>query len=140
MDKRHKMEDKVVDIIDKVELAASVISLRDDGLFQIQMKEIEREVELQDVKEMTETVGRMGNGKIYPVLILIKRFNPITKEASEYAASEAAAIYTIADAIVISNFAIRIATNFYIKIFKPRRPTKMFNSEERAVEWLRTLL
>ncbi|MGZ6416473.1 MAG: DUF7793 family protein [Bacteroidia bacterium] len=26
-----------------------------------------------------------------------------------------------------------------MKIFKPSRPTKMFNNEERAVEWLKTL-
>ena len=131
---------QVVDIISRTELSASIVSLRDDGLFQIQMKEIEREVEINDIKEMTNTIGEMGGGKKYPMLILIKRFNPITKDASEYAASEIAGRYTLADAIVINNFAIRIATNFYIKIFKPKRPTKMFNSEEKAVDWLKTFL
>lgn len=131
---------QTVDIISITELSASIVSLRDDGLFQIQMKEIEREVVIDDIKEMTNTIGEMGGGKKYPMLILIKRFNPITKDASEYAASETAGRYTLADAIVINNFAIRIATNFYIKIFKPKRPTKMFNSEEKAVDWLKTFL
>ena len=131
---------QAIDIINTTELSASIISLRSDGLFQVQMKEIEREVMIDDVRAMTTTVGEMGKGKKYPMLILIKRFNPITKDASEYAASEIAGRYTLADAIVIPNFAIRIATNFYIKIFKPKRPTKMFNSEEKAVDWLKTFL
>ena len=129
-----------VDIIERIELDASIVSLRNDGLIQVEMKEIEREVSLEDVEAMTSSLGKLGNGKRFPVLILVKRFNPISKEASEFSASEAAGIYTIADAIVITNFAIRIASNFYIKMFKPVRPTKMFGSEERAVEWLKTLL
>lgn len=134
------MVTQVKEILNKTELSASIVSLRSDGLFQIQMKEIERDVVTDDIKEMTNVIGEMGGGKKYPMLILIKRFNPITKEASEYAASEVAGRYTLADAIVIPNFAIRIATNFYIKIFKPTRPTKMFNSEEKAISWLKTFL
>lgn len=129
----------MIEIVDKVELSASILSLREDGIFHMEMKEIERYVTLEDVKVMTETIGRMGNGKVYPVLVTLKRYNPITKEASEYAASEEAGKYTAANAIVINNFAMRIASNFYIKIFKPIRPTKMFNSEERAVGWLKTI-
>ena len=131
---------KLVNIIEKTELDASTVSLRNDGIIQLDMREIEREVSLEDVKAITSALKKLGNGKRFPVLILVKRFNPISKEASEYSASEEAGIYTIADAIVISNFAIRIASNFYIKMFKPVRPTKMFGSEEKAVEWLKTLL
>lgn len=134
------MIEQSIDIINETELSASIVSLRSDGLFQVQMKEIDREVSLQDIEEMTAAVGKIGNGKMYPVLILIKRHNSISKEASEYAASDIAGIYTLADAIVINNFAIRIASNFYIKIFKPKRPTKMFTSEEKAVDWLKTFL
>ena len=131
---------KQVDIIDEVDLPASIVSLRADGIVQVEMKEIEREISVEDVKAMTAVLEKFGNGKRFPVLILIKRFNPISKEASEYSASEAAGIYTMADAIVISNFAIRIASNFYIKMFKPVRITKMFGSKERAVAWLKTLI
>ena len=129
----------MLEITDKVELSACILSLRNDGIFHMEMKEIERDVTLDDVKEMTETLRRIGNGKVYPVLVTLKRYNPITKEASEYAASEEAGKYTSADAIVIQNFAMRIASNFYIKIFKPIRPTKMFSSEDKAIEWLKTL-
>ncbi|CAN5399192.1 hypothetical protein BH10BAC1_BH10BAC1_01280 [soil metagenome] len=120
-------------IISKTELAASIISLRSDGIIHVEMKEIDREVELTDIKEMTSDLGKTGNEKKLPVLVSLKRFNPITKEASEYSASIEGGRYTIANAILISNFAIRISSNYYIKIFKPTTTTKMFNSEERAI-------
>lgn len=134
------MIDKQVEIIDKIELSSCIVSLRDDGIFQVNMKVLNREMEEKDVREMTEIIGEMGKGKTYPVLILIEEFNPIQKSASEYAASEEAGKYTKANAIVINSFAVRIGSNFFIKIFKPKRPTKMFNSEEKAVEWLKSLL
>ena len=134
------MTDKHVDIIDKIELASATVSLREDGIFCVAMKVINRELEERDVRELTESIGIIGKGAKYPILIIVQEYNSITKEASEYAASEIAARYTIANAVVVKSAAIRIATNFFIRIFKPVRPTKMFSEEEKAIQWLRTLI
>jgi hypothetical protein len=134
------MTDKTVDIIDQIELSSATVSLRDDGIFYVEMKVINRELQEKDVREMTESIGIIGKGARYPVLIMVQEYNSISKEASEYAASEIAARYTIANAVVVKSAAIRIATNFFIKIFKPVRPTKMFADEEKAMTWLRTLI
>lgn len=134
------MIDKQIDIIDKIELPSAIVALRDDGLFQVEMKIINRELTEKDVRELTEYIGIIGKGARYPVLIFIKEFNAITKEASEYAASEIAGRYTLANAVVVNSAPIRIATTFFINFFKPARPTKMFNNEDTAIDWLKTLI
>jgi hypothetical protein len=134
------MTDKSADIIDKIDLSSATVSLREDGIFRVEMKIINREVEERDVRELTESIGIIGKGAKYPVLIVVHEYNSISKDASEYAASEIAGRYTIANAVVVQSAAVRIATNFFIKIFKPVRPTKMFSDEEKAVSWLRTLI
>ncbi|MFL5762472.1 MAG: hypothetical protein ACJ77K_00940 [Bacteroidia bacterium] len=134
------MTDKQIDIIDQVELSSATVSLRDDGIFRVEMKIINRELEEKDVRELTESIGIIGKRAKYPVLVVVNEYNAISKEASEYAASEIAARYTVANAVVVKSAAIRIATNFFIRIFKPVRPTKMFSEEEKAILWLRTLM
>lgn len=134
------MPERSIEIIQVVELPASVISLRGDGLIQVEMKVLERELVENDVRDLTRTIGTIGKGKTFPVLILIKESNSIEKRASQFASSEECLKYTKANAIVVNSLAIRIGANFYVTVFKPIRPTKMFNSEEAAVEWLKTFL
>lgn len=134
------MSEKLLEIIQTVELDASVVSLRNDELIQVEMKILEREIAENDVRKLTTTIGNIGKGKTYPVLILIKESNTIEKSASQFASTEECLKYTRANAIVVNSLAIRIGANFYVTIFKPIRPTKMFNSEELAVEWLKTFL
>jgi hypothetical protein len=134
------MTDKQIEIIDKIELSSASVFLREDGIFRVEMKMINRELEERDVRELTESIGIIGKGAKYPVLIIVNEYNTINKEASEYAASEIAGRYTIANAVIVKSAAVRIATNFFIRIFKPVRPTKMFSDEERALQWLRTYL
>ena len=133
------MINKHIDIVETIDLATSIVTFRTDGIFQVEIKNVDREIIEEDIRELTIEIGKMGGGKTYPVLIIIKEWNTIHKSASQYAATEEAGIYTKANAIVVTSFAIRVSTNFFIKIFKPIRPTKMFNSEILAVEWLKSL-
>ena len=45
--------------------------------------------------------------------------------------------YSKADAFVIKSIAQKLLANFYIKIYKPERPTKFFNSQVEAEKWLK---
>lgn len=42
----------------------------------------------------------------------------------------------IAEAILTDSLAIRIAANFYFKLFRPPIPMKLFSKEKKAIEWL----
>ena len=61
------------------------------------------------------------------------------KSANEYSASEEGMQYSIAEAIVVKNLAQKIMVSFYLKINKPIRPSKAFNDEDEALEWLLSL-
>ena len=47
--------------------------------------------------------------------------------------------YRYSDSFIVNSLPMRLLVNFYISFNKPKIPTKMFNSEEKAFEWKNTL-
>lgn len=129
-----------INIIDEIELFSGIVALRDDGIFQVDLKMIDRGVSLKDFRELTEAIGIIGKGAKYPVLLIVRDLYKISKEAIEYSASEIGSRYTLANAFILKSDAISIGSNNFIDIFDPVRPTKMFSSEDQAIQWLRTLI
>ena len=64
----------------------------------------------------------------------------VTKQVREWGTSALANRYTSHAAVVCDQLAHRIMGNFVIKVQKPFRPTRMFNSVDKAVEWLESSL
>jgi hypothetical protein len=75
-----------------------------------------------------------------PVLFIANEFSLPSKESREYLAKKESLPYSLADAYVINSFPQKIAANFYLKVNKPARPTKMFNNKEDALIWLKTYM
>ncbi len=123
----------------KHELKKAVVFLRPDGIMQIDAKETD-EMFLEDFREIVDTIGVIGGGKKYPVLSVAKGYINIDKEARKYSAREEGNRFTLADAFVLQSLALMIIGNFYLKIDKPIRPTRMFSNTDNAVKWLQTFL
>ena len=85
-------------------------------------------------------IEELSSGKKHPVLILVDKFTLPTSEVREYLALPETALYTSAEAYVLTSFSQKLAGNIYLSFNKPARPTKFFNSEDKAVEWLKTFL
>jgi len=117
------------------ELKTCRVSLIEDGIIEFAVKE----VELSDVKEMVLTAGELGGGKMFKNLIIAGEYSSMSSEATQYMNSDEAHRYTIADAIVIDSLAQRILGNFYLGIVNKKRPSKLFNSKEKALHWLKSL-
>jgi len=126
-------------IVEKTDLKKFTVSLRSDGIMQFTVKH-ETNLEVTDVKAIVNTVGKIGKGKKFPNLVVIPAGVTFDKEAREFSAREEANVYTIADAFVIKSLAHKLIGNFYINFDKPVRPTKLFNSQTKAVKWLKTFL
>ncbi len=60
----------------------------------------------------------------------------ITAEARKFMANSAHINYLIAEAFIVHSLAQRLLASFFIKIDKPKIPTKFFNKREDAIEWL----
>lgn len=91
---------------------------------------------LDCAKEIVQYIGQQGNGQAFPNLVVLAPGCSISKEAGSFSKSEAANIYTLADAIVVKNAGQRILGNIYINFGRPSRPTKLFSNKEQALKWL----
>ena len=82
-----------------------------------------------------EFLNKHGGGRFYN-LYEFETFAEMDPEVRTWAADTSGNNYTYVDAVVISNFAQKIIANFYIKFNKPKMPTKVFTSTEKALEWI----
>jgi hypothetical protein len=87
---------------------------------------------------ITESMQRLAEGERIPVLIDGRQNYTWDKDAQEYIAQNSG--FRIATALLTDNAVIRIFSNSYAKIFKPSYPLKIFSNEEKAIEWLKTMM
>ncbi len=97
-----------------------------------------RLITLEDVKEVNDWVASLGSQK-YLNLMEGAYNTDIDSIVREFSASEKENKYTIADALVISTSAHKLITDFYVKVNKPYKPTRIFTNREEAIEWLLSL-
>jgi hypothetical protein len=92
-----------------------------------------------DARNMVRLFKKL-RGRFKPSLLVIcSEDNTFSKEAREYTASKEVSDVLKADAFVIRGLALRIIGNGYLKINRPSRPTRLFNSKEEAIDWLKRI-
>ncbi|MCW3070417.1 MAG: hypothetical protein JWO44_307 [Bacteroidetes bacterium] len=97
------------------------------------------EIELADALQNHEATKILTKNERHLVLVDGRVNLSVSREARNYAASkdhEGA----IASAMIITSTANKLIGNFYINVNKPVIPTKIFSSEEKAIEWLEGFL
>jgi len=100
---------------------------------------LDTEITLENVRKNFDITYNFTNGKKVKTLIDIRNisFNYIPKEVLQYLSDNTYNQYQVAVAVVINNLALKILANFYMKVFKPKVNTKIFDSEEKAMQWLK---
>jgi hypothetical protein len=127
------------EIIAKSVVVPYYLYLRNDGIMYICISP-EKEETVELVKKMVKRMGEMVNHKQVPVLIRHEEFAFSGEANRNYWAKKESCLYSKADAFMISSTAMRLISNFYLRINKPQRPTRMFTDEKEAIEWLKTFL
>lgn len=97
-------------------------------------------LEAQDIIAAKEANMKLANGRRYTVLLSFGYLADTTKEAREAAAAKDFSTKTIALALLSDSLGQRIMGNFYLNVNKPTVKTKLFNSQESALVWLREQL
>jgi len=69
-------------------------------------------------------------------LIVIQEFSIGNYEVQKEFASKDRSEIKIKEAAVINSLPMKIIGNFHLKFFKPGHPSKIFKTEEKALEWL----
>ncbi len=124
-----------IKILDEIETESLFVRMRSDGIIEFENKDVD-EMTLEHIYSANEAAAKISNYTPSLNLIILKNFVNVSPEARSYAASEESNKYTIADAFIIESQALKIVGNFYIRFNKPKRPTKIFNTELEALKWL----
>jgi hypothetical protein len=98
------------------------------------------EIDVADVKIIVDAIEKIGEGKIYPLLIVTGEYTLPTPEARAYIATSESDPFASAEAYVVKSLSQKLVGNVFLSFNKPARPTKIFNSEEKALEWLKGFL
>lgn len=125
-------------VIEKIELKNTTISLLADNIFRIQMKE-NTVVDIDDVKEVQVYKRKLIGNKKHTVLLISPKHGSATREARDYSASAEVNENAVGKAIVLNSLVMRIIVNFFINYNKPPVEHRAFENEKEALEWLRSL-
>ena len=99
------------------------------------------DISVDDLEELIKLATRkLVAGDVLHVLVDMSLAESISPEARSFAAGRKLAEIYDALAIVAASPATRLVANFFIRFHKPPRPTRIFNTREEAVNWLKKLM
>ena len=122
-------------LIKTIEVPTMKVSLRNDGIIQVQPDQGARII-LKHVREEIEAIGLLGGGKKFPILVFSGADNTIETEVMNFVAREGSNPYALAEAYILSSISHKLLANFYLNINRPARPTRAFINEPDALKWL----
>ena len=114
------------------------LTVNENGFYEIEVFD-NVDFSVSDLKLLVNA-QRENFGLNLPVLVICNEHANTNIELLNAIAKNKNNPHSKADAFVIKSMAQRILANFYIKINKPERPTKFFNTKEDATIWLKQYL
>lgn len=125
--------------VGKMDLRAFTLWLSENNIFRFHMKEFV-EFNIEDAKQLIESMEVLGKGKKYPMLTTIGSFVSSYTEVKKFMSKKKNNKYVSANAILTNNIGYKIGTNLFIKFYKPEIPAKLFLKESDAINWLKKFL
>ena len=119
------LAEKVVDDI--------IFQLYENRIFYVRIPRLRR-VDMSIVANGYAFLDEHGGGT-FKNIYHFDYFSDVDPQIREWASDESGNLYTISDAIVIESFAQKILTDFYVRVNRPIKPTKIFYSLEKAIDW-----
>lgn len=90
--------------------------------------------------ENSLVVNELCRGRKRPLLIDLKNLKSITPQARSYFSARDRESDINAFAFIIHSNFQRMVGNIFIQFNRPRLPTRLFNDEKSAMEWLKPFL
>lgn len=121
-------------LVSEKEIDACIFRVYENRIYHVIIKKGEM-VTMEVVKEGYNFLDGNGGGKYFNIFEF-HSFSDIDPEVREWAASPSNNTYTHVDALIINSFPQKIIADFYIRYNKPIKPTRVFNSFTKALEWI----
>ncbi|MBL4656008.1 MAG: hypothetical protein JKY33_09320 [Bacteroidia bacterium] len=130
----------------KIQISSPVIEtqigstyLREDGIIHYVAKKNSMDV-LSTSKENVEANRKVAYYQKRPLLADFRGNVYQSKQSRYYYVSDDMAKYFTGVALIIGNSIYSVKDDFFMGLYKPKVPTNLFTSEDKAIEWLRMLL
>lgn len=129
---------KLPDNLEVIETSAYWTWMGSDGVGRTKVKEGAL-VTIKEAKENAKVVVSLSD-KEFPLLIDSTGIKSITKEGRDFFSMNNRESLVIALGILVNSPLSRVVGNFFMGLNKPRVDTKLFSSEEEAIQWLKSYL
>ena len=96
-------------------------------------------IELEDAVQNSDSVKKLSDGKIYPMLVNLKEIKSISKEARDHFSMQGRTPGVTAIGMLIKSPVSSIIGNFFLGLNKSAVPTKLFTNEGKAIAWLKQI-
>ncbi len=122
----------------RVETSTGCVFLRDDGILEVSFNEGVNLV-LDDSKEIVEACRQLAGEKApLPALIDVAGVRGQTSEGREHFARSDEAVEAASKvALLTESLVARVLANSYMTFKRPPVPTRLFNSRDEALAWLK---
>jgi hypothetical protein len=117
----------------------AVVSLYKENFVRMNMLE-NAILELEDMMDNHKAEQQVANGKPHVILIDTRLNSMSSDEARKFSSGETPTKYRLAVAILFSGLPGRIGANSLIKNYQPKVTTQTFDNEQKAIEWLNSVL
>lgn len=97
-------------------------------------------IKLANARENSLAVGKISGDKLRPLLVDIREIKSIDKLARDHFSMHGRQPGVCAIGMLIRSPLSKVIGNFFLGISKPPVPTQLFNSEEKALDWLRKFI
>jgi hypothetical protein len=120
-----------------LETSVAFLSFEDDILL-VKMKEGINLDQAEMEQLLKQAVEFTSPNKYFAIIDTTALYDSTPESRSFYAESDYSN-YRYADAFIVNSLPMRLLVNFFITFNKPKIPSKMFNNEESALNWIQSL-
>ncbi|MBA3705639.1 MAG: hypothetical protein H0W84_06975 [Bacteroidetes bacterium] len=126
-------------MVQKITTRIAEISYLDSRILRVEFP-TDVYVELEDTIQIHEACEALTKGQKYLKLVVANGILISSKAARSYRATLKESDGRIAEALIYKSHGNKIVFNFYITLHTPKVPTKLFSTEEKAIEWLKNFM
>ena len=130
-----KKASSLVEVLKRKELQRTIIEYRKDGIIHVVYKS-GCTLSVDDCYALAKFIARIGEAEKYPLLTEPSSGSNIDEDARVLLAGEKGNRFILKNAILCDSIVHEMIGNFFIRMDRPLTPTKLFESEVKAISWL----
>ncbi|MBL8679324.1 MAG: STAS/SEC14 domain-containing protein [Myxococcales bacterium] len=121
--------------MERRETDTCIYILRDDGIIQQTVKPGQRQ-DLPDAEKNMAVFDALADGQKRRLLVDLRRSGPTGPGVREFYAKHTEKL--VAAAMIVEGSLSEMIGNFFIRLNRPKSPTRLFNDEAAALAWLKS--